>query len=210
MNVGTSLSTDLELGASAPLRPMATAGNFAAFATAIAGVVLIRPRKFGDNRGHFAETYNAADYAALGVDVPFVQDNQSLSAAAGTVRGLHYQLPPAAQAKLVRVVRGRILDVAVDIRRASPTFGRHVKAILSSENFHQLFIPPGFAHGFVTLEPQTEVLYKVSSYYSPAHERGIAFDDPELAIAWPVARDEATLSARDRRFPRLAEARDLF
>ncbi len=178
--------------------------------TAIPDVKLIAPRKHGDHRGFFSETYSRKALAAAGIDVEFVQDNHSLSAASGTVRGLHYQVAPTAQAKLVRVVRGAVLDVAVDIRRASPTFGQHVSVELSADNWRQVFVPAGFAHGFVTLGPDTEVIYKVTDYYSPADERGILWNDPALGIDWRVAPDEATLSDRDRRHPSLAAAVDLF
>lgn len=174
--------------------------------TAIADVKVIIPRKFGDHRGFFCETYSKKVLADAGIDAVFVQDNHSLSARRGVVRALHYQLPPMAQAKLVRVVRGAILDVAVDIRRTSPTFGRHVTEIISGENWKQIFVPAGFAHGFLTLEPNTEVIYKVSEYYSPQHERGIRWNDPALAIDWGITEDEATLSARDREHPTFAKA----
>ena len=137
-----------------------------------------------------------------------MQDNHSLSAAAGTIRGLHFQIAPHAQAKLVRVVRGRVLDVAVDLRRSSPTFGRHFAVELSADNWAQLFVPVGFAHGFCTLTEDVEVLYKVSELYSPAHDRGLAWDDPDLAIAWPVAAPSAVLSDKDRRWPRLRDLED--
>lgn len=172
---------------------------------AISEVKLVTPPIFRDARGFFSETYNQAALAAAGIDAVFVQDNQSLSRARGVIRGLHYQLEPHAQGKLVRVVRGSILDVAVDIRHGSPTFGRHVSAVLSAENWAQLWVPAGFAHGFCTLEPDTEVIYKVTDLYAPECDRGIAFDDPALAIAWPVAAGEAVLSDKDRRHPRLAD-----
>lgn len=172
---------------------------------AIPGVKLITPRKFGDARGFFSETYNRRALAAAGIDCEFIQDNQSLSAESGTVRGLHFQTAPYAQAKLVRVVRGRILDVAVDMRRASPTFGRHVAAELSGENWSQLFVPVGFAHGFCTLEPNTEVLYKVDGYYAPEHDAGVLWSDPDLAISWPVAADRAVLSVKDSALPRFKD-----
>jgi dTDP-4-dehydrorhamnose 3,5-epimerase len=179
--------------------------------TEIPPVKLLTPKKFGDNRGFFSETFNRKTFAELtGADVDFVQDNQSLSVETGVVRGLHYQLAPMAQAKLVRVTRGAILDVAVDIRRGSPTFGRHVAAVISAENWRQIFIPVGFAHGFVTLEPNTEVLYKVTAYYSPKDERGIRWNDPKLGIAWGVDESAAVLSEKDRKYPTLAEATDLF
>ena len=177
----------------------------------IQAVKIFTPKKFGDNRGFFSETFSRKALRELaGVDVDFVQDNQSLSVEKGVVRGLHYQLPPAAQDKLVRVTRGAILDVAVDIRRGSPTFGKHVAAVISAENWRQIFVPVGFAHGFVTLEPNTEVLYKVSNYYSPKDERGIRWNDPKLAIAWGIDEAAAVLSEKDRKYPTLAEAADLF
>lgn len=178
--------------------------------TEIPDVKIIEPKRHGDNRGFFSEVYNRKSLRELaGIDADFVQDNHSLSAEKGVVRGLHYQLPPMALHKLVRVVRGSILDVAVDIRRGSPTFGRHVKAILSAENWRQLFVPIGFAHGFVTLEVNTEVCYKVSDYWSAELERGIRWNDPELNIDWGIEPDKAILSARDSRHPPLAQVVDL-
>lgn len=171
---------------------------------------IIVPPKFGDERGFFSETYRYAKFAEHGIDAVFVQDNQSLSVHAGVVRGLHYQLPPFAQHKLVRVTRGAIFDVAVDIRRNSPTFGRHVTVTLSAENWRQMFVPIGFAHGFCTLEPDTEVIYKVSADYAPEHERGIRWDDPALGIAWPISADAAILSEKDRHNPALDAQPDLF
>jgi dTDP-4-dehydrorhamnose 3,5-epimerase len=173
-------------------------------------VKLLTPRRFADPRGVFCETYNRQALLSLGLDLDFVQDNHSISIDRGTVRGLHFQLPPFAQAKLVRVVRGAALDVAVDIRRGSPTFGKHVSAILSAENWQQILVPPGFAHGFCTLEPDTEVIYKVTSYYSPQYDRGLLWNDPDLGIQWPVNETEAKLSDRDRRHPRLRDAPALF
>lgn len=174
-------------------------------ATSIPDVKLITPRKFGDHRGFLSETWNRRALAEQGLAFDFVQDNHSMSAAVGTVRGLHFQIPPFAVAKLVRVARGAIYDVAVDLRRGSPSFGRHVGVRLSAEAWNQLLVPVGFAHGFCTLEPDTEVLYKVTDYYAPAHDRGLRWDDPALAIAWPVAPAQATLSDRDRAWPALAE-----
>lgn len=171
----------------------------------IPGVRLVVPDRFGDERGYFSETYNRQVFAASGIGDEFVQDNHSLSGPVGTVRGLHYQLPPFAQGKLVRVVRGAIHDVAVDLRRDSPSFGAHVAATLSAANGHQLYVPEGFAHGFCTLEPDTEVVYKVTAYYSREHDRGIRWDDPALGIAWPVQAAAAVLSAKDRTLPRLAD-----
>ncbi|GEP12329.1 dTDP-4-dehydrorhamnose 3,5-epimerase [Methylobacterium gnaphalii] len=168
------------------------------------------PGRHGDNRGWFSEVYRADRLAQAGIANLFVQDNQSFSAPAGTLRGLHFQTPPAAQAKLVRVLAGAILDVAVDIRRSSPTFGKYVAVRLDAEGGEQLFVPHGFAHGFCTLEPNTMVAYKVDAYYSPAHDRAIAWNDPEIGISWPVGEAEASLSAKDRAAPRLADAPELF
>jgi len=172
---------------------------------AIPDVLLVIPPRFGDGRGFFSETYNRRRFAAAGIDLEFVQDNHSLSSQVGTVRGLHFQIAPHPQAKLVRVVRGAVLDVAVDLRRGSPPHGRPVAARLSADGGEQLFIPAGFAHGFCTLEPNAEIIYKVSDYYDPDSDRGLAWDDPDLEIAWPVAPEQATLSDKDRRQPRLAD-----
>jgi dTDP-4-dehydrorhamnose 3,5-epimerase len=173
--------------------------------TAIPAVKIISPKKFGDHRGFFSETWSRKAFAEAGLDLDFVQDNQSLSAPVGTLRGLHFQSPPFAQDKLVRVTRGRILDVAVDIRASSPSFGRHVAVELSAENWRQLLVPVGFAHGFVTLEPDTEVLYKVTAPYAPENDHGLAFDDPALGIDWGLPLASLTLSDKDRKHPRLAE-----
>jgi dTDP-4-dehydrorhamnose 3,5-epimerase len=170
------------------------------------GVVEIVPRKLIDERGFFSETYNAATLSAHGIDLSFVQDNHSYSAEAGTLRGLHYQLPPRAQAKLVRVVRGRVFDVVVDIRKGSPTFTQWVALELSAERWNQILVPVGFAHGFLTLEPETEVLYKVSEHYSAEHDRAIRFDDPQIGIRWPLDAGGLHLSAKDRNAPLLADA----
>ncbi|MCW6513223.1 dTDP-4-dehydrorhamnose 3,5-epimerase [Lichenifustis flavocetrariae] len=178
--------------------------------TAIPDVVLLTPRRFGDDRGFFSEVFNAKTFTEQLGDFTFVQDNHSVSATPGTVRGLHYQTEPHAQGKLVRCAKGRILDVAVDIRRSSPTFGQHVAVELSAENWSQLWVPPGFAHGFCTLVPDCEVLYKVTNLYAPSNDFGIAFDDPDLGIAWPVARDQAVLSDKDKKHPRLADATHVF
>ena len=178
--------------------------------TPLAGVKIVTPKKFGDHRGFFSEVYNESKWRAAGLDIRFVQDNHSLSAAAGTIRGLHFQIAPQAQAKLVRVARGRILDVAVDLRRSSPTFGGHFAVELSADNWAQLFVPVGFAHGFCTLTEDVEVLYKVSEFYSPAHDRGLAWDDPELAIAWPFVAPYAVLSDKDRLWPRLRDLKETF
>jgi dTDP-4-dehydrorhamnose 3,5-epimerase len=170
------------------------------------GVVEIVPKRIGDDRGFFSETYNAEALAAQGIDLTFVQDNHSRSFSVGVLRGLHYQLPPRAQAKLVRVVRGRIFDVAVDIRRGSPDFGKWVGLEISAEKWNQILVPAGFAHGFVTLEPDTEVIYKVTDAYSPLHDRSIRFDDPAIGIAWPVDPGHVQLSTKDRGAPLLGEA----
>lgn len=176
----------------------------------IPDVKIIRPKKFGDHRGFFSETYNKKTFEAAGLQYDFVQDNQSLSAEVGTIRGLHFQLPPFAQDKLVRVVRGAILDVAVDIRKDSPTFGRHVSAVISAAEWNQILVPIGFAHGFCTLEPDTEVIYKVTNYYSAEHDRGLLWNDPELGIDWPVSADKARLSDKDHKHPTFAQLGDWF
>lgn len=174
----------------------------------IPDVKIIRPKKFGDSRGFFSETYSKRSFEAAGLHYDFVQDNQSLSAEVGTVRGLHFQIPPFAQDKLVRVVRGSILDVAVDLRRGSPSFGRHVSAVISAAEWNQILIPIGFAHGLCTLEPDTEVIYKVTNFYSADHDRGLLWNDPALGIDWPVDAGKALLSDKDRKQPRLAELAD--
>jgi dTDP-4-dehydrorhamnose 3,5-epimerase len=172
--------------------------------TKIDGVVILEPTVFGDSRGFFLESYNRQTFEKLGLNHTFVQDNHSLSVETGVLRGLHYQLNPKAQTKLVRVIAGAIYDVAVDIRRNSPTFGHWVGVILSSSNKRQLLVPQGFAHGFCTLVPNTEVLYKVDSLYSPEYDRGIAWDDPQLGIDWPTATP--ILSDKDTKHPCLQEA----
>lgn len=166
-------------------------------------VKLIRTKRIEDLRGYFAEAYAFRDFAAAGIADEFVQDNQSFSKAAGTVRGLHFQIPPYAQAKLVRVLRGKILDVVVDLRRASATYGKHLTIVLSAENGDQLYVPIGFAHGFCTLVPETEVFYKVNNVYSSAHDRGLNWADPALGIDWPVNESQAILSDKDRVLPML-------
>jgi dTDP-4-dehydrorhamnose 3,5-epimerase len=178
--------------------------------TSIEGVKIVTPKKFGDERGFFSETYNRSKWEAAGLHYNFVQDNHSLSAAVGVLRGLHFQKPPFGQDKLVRVLRGRVLDVVVDLRRSSPTFKKHVAVELSAENWKQLLAPIGVAHGFCTLEPNTEVFYKVTSFYSPEHDCGLAFDDPELGIHLPIARSEISANDRDRRWPRLRDLVDAF
>ena len=171
----------------------------------LAGLLEIRPKRFADERGFFSETWNAAAWREAGIDQDFVQDNHSLSASRGTLRGLHFQIPPAAQAKLVRVTRGSVFDVAVDIRGASPTYGQWTAVRLSVAEWNQLLIPEGFAHGFLTLEPDTEVQYKASAPYDPALDRTIRFDDPALAIDWPIDAAALILSDRDRMAPLLAD-----
>jgi dTDP-4-dehydrorhamnose 3,5-epimerase len=180
-------------------------GNFTVTDAAIPAVKLIEPKRFGDHRGFFSETYSRAAFREAGIDLEFVQDNHSLSQEVGTLRGLHFQTAPFAQDKLVRCTRGRILDVAVDIRRGSPSFGAHVAVELSDQNWRQLLVPKGFAHGFVTLEPSSEVLYKVTAPYSAAHDFGLAFDDPTLRIDWPTPASGPVLSGKDRNHPVLAE-----
>lgn len=172
---------------------------------AIEDVLLLTPPKFGDARGFFSETYNRATLTENGLEPEFVQDNHSHSRDRGVLRGLHFQLPPFAQDKLVRVTRGSIFDVAVDIRKNSPTYGQHVSTILSHENWTQIWVPKGFAHGFVTLENDTEVQYKVTNLYSPEHDRGMAWDDPDIGIDWPVDRDDIKLSDKDKVHPGLSE-----
>lgn len=179
-------------------------------ATEIADVKLIVSRIHRDHRGFFSETYNKAALAALGVNLEFVQDNHSLSVERGVVRGLHFQIPPFAQDKLVRVIRGSIFDVAVDIRRGSPTYGKHVARIISAEDWNQFLVPIGFAHGFCTLEANTEVIYKVTNYYSPEHDRGVLWNDPDLGIVWPIAESEAVLSDKDKKQSRFRDLPGLF
>ncbi|PTX00110.1 dTDP-4-dehydrorhamnose 3,5-epimerase [Pararhodobacter aggregans] len=174
------------------------------FTTRLEGVIQVVPRRFGDHRGFFAQTYTRRDYAAAGIDGDFVQDNHSLSAQVGTVRGLHFQAPPHAQGKLVRCGRGAIFDVAVDIRRGSPTFGDWVGFELSAENGAQLYVPPGFAHGFMTLLPDSEIVYKCTDYYAPETEGAVRWDDPAIGIDWPL-QGEAVLSAKDAVAPLLAD-----
>jgi dTDP-4-dehydrorhamnose 3,5-epimerase len=172
--------------------------------TSIEAVKIITPKSFQDSRGVFCETYNHQRFFEHGVELDFVQDNQSSSVEIGTIRGLHFQSNPAAQDKLVRVLRGSIFDVAVDLRRTSPTYGKWVAEKLSADNGKQLLVPVGFAHGFCTLEPDTHVLYKVTAYYSPANDLGIAWDDPDLAVDWPIPPGKAILSEKDTRHPRLS------
>ena len=178
--------------------------------TEIPDVKRMVPKRFGDARGWFSETFRVDMIAKAGITAPFVQDNQSFSAPQGTIRGLHFQVAPQAQAKLIRVLQGAILDVAVDLRSASLTFGKFVAVTLDAENGEQLYIPHGFAHGFCTLTPNVMVAYKVDAYYSPEHDRALAWDDPEIGIQWPVSGDAAILSDKDRRASRLAALGTVF
>lgn len=171
--------------------------------TAIPDVLLIHPERHGDDRGFFVETYRADMLEEAGVRTQFVQDNMAYSSQAGVVRGLHFQAPPRAQAKLIQVLDGEIFDVAVDLRRASPTFGQHVGFRLSAETGVQAYIPVGFAHGYCTLTADTRVSYKVTDYYAPAHEGGLLWSDPALGVDWPIVANTAILSPRDRGWPRL-------
>jgi len=173
--------------------------------TAIPDVLLITPSRFTDDRGFFSETWNEPRFVAAGITGPFMQDNHAKSADRGVVRGLHLQIGPNAQGKLIRVVRGAIWDVAVDVRRGSPTYGKHVGAVLSADNWQQLWIPVGFLHGYCTIERNTEVIYKVTAAWDREAERGVAWDDPQLALPWPIKPAEAILSEKDRALPRLAE-----
>ncbi len=197
--------------------------RFAAFSLGPAGTVddieslgmnafvrLIEPRRFADDRGWFMETFSPAMLNAAGIDLAFVQDNHSLSRSVGTIRGIHFQRPPHAQAKLVRCLRGRIMDYAVDLRRGSPTYGRHVAAELSAENGLQLFVPVGYGHAFVTLEDDAEVAYKVSDTYSPACEGGVVWNDPAIGIDWPLPAHGASLSPKDAVLPRLSDLESPF
>ena len=177
--------------------------------TEIPGVVIIEPRVFGDHRGYFFESFSERNFTENVREVKFVQDNESKSCY-GVLRGLHFQKPPHAQSKLVRVVKGRVLDVAVDIRRGSPTFGKHVAVELSEENHRQFFIPRGFAHGFVVLSEEAVFQYKCDNYYAPQSEGAVAWDDPDLGIDWGVPMDKVILSDKDKAHPRLKDAEDVF
>jgi dTDP-4-dehydrorhamnose 3,5-epimerase len=174
-------------------------------ATSLPGVLLLKPRYFRDARGYFVETYNARSAREAGLTAAFVQDNQALSRRRGTVRALHFQVPPKVQAKLVRVLHGSIYDVAVDLRVGSPSYGKWVAVTLTAEGGEQILVPRGFAHGYCTLEDNTEVAYKVDDYYAPDCERGLIWDDPTLGIGWPVAPADAVLSDKDCKLPRFAD-----
>jgi dTDP-4-dehydrorhamnose 3,5-epimerase len=179
-------------------------------AAEIPDVKIIKPPRYLDQRGFFSETYNKRALEQAGIHVEFVQDNHSLSVERSVVRGLHYQTQPFAQDKLLRVARGAVFDVAVDLRRGSPTFGKHVSFVLSAEDWNQILIPQGFAHGFATLQPNTEVIYKVSNYYSQENDTGVFWADPELGIEWPVSLAEAIVSDKDERLPRFSEVKIFF
>lgn len=176
--------------------------------TKLPGVLLLEPKAHGDHRGFFMESYNREQLVQLGIHCEFVQDNHSLSVEAGILRGLHYQLAPKAQTKLVRVLSGAVYDVVVDIRKSSPTYGEWIGVILSAENKRQILVPQGFAHGVCTLVPHTQLMYKVDQYYSPEHDRGIQWNDPQLAIDWPMS--DPILSAKDRQHPPLQQADNNF
>lgn len=176
----------------------------------IDGPLLISPERFGDERGFFSEVYNARALQSIGIDAHFVQDNHSFSAQKGVIRGLHFQSEPHAQGKLVRVTQGAALDVIVDIRRGSPTYGKHIKVELSAQNWRQLWVPVGFAHGFCTLSENVEFLYKVTGYHAPECNFGLAYDDPALDIEWPVSTVQAILSENDRKHPRLQDLLEYF
>ena len=179
-------------------------------AEGLPAVRVITPRRHHDARGFLSEVWREDALTEAGIAVRFVQENHAASRATGTIRGLHFQIGDAAQAKLVRCPRGSVFDVVVDIRHGSPTFGRHTSIVISAKNWKQLYVPEGFAHGYCTLEPDTEVMYKVTAYYDPASERGLAWDDPEIGIAWPVSADRAVLTERDRTFPGLAGLPNFF
>ncbi len=192
-----------------PIRDWALTMKFSLQTFDVADVVLIRSKKIEDSRGYFMETWSEGEFERLGISARFIQDNQSLSKPSGTLRGLHFQHMPFAQAKLIRVVRGAIFDVAVDLRRASPTFGRWCGTTLTSDGGDQLFIPGGFAHGFVTLQPDVVVCYRVDSLYVPQAEGGIRWDDPELAIVWPFEKARLVLSDRDSKLPSFRDYREV-
>lgn len=179
-------------------------------ATPVPAVKVITPKIHRDERGFFSETWREDCLRETGLEVRFVQDNHALSRVPGTIRGIHFQIGATAQCKLVRCVRGSIFDVAVDIRRGSPTYGRHVAEVLSKANWKQLFVPVGFAHGYCTLEPDTEVIYKVTTFYDASAERGIAWDDPDIDIPWPTSKGKAIVSDKDRILPRFAELPNYF
>jgi dTDP-4-dehydrorhamnose 3,5-epimerase len=174
------------------------------------GPIEIIPRKIGDERGYFSEVFRADKFAKHAGGVQFVQDNQSLSVRTGTIRGIHFQSKPAAQGKLVRCLAGRVFDVAVDLRHGSPDYGRWISAELSPETNNQLWVPPGFGHAFCTLEPDSIIGYRVTDYYSAENDKGVAWDDPDIAVDWPAVADAGTLSAKDRAQPGLAQLPQFF
>ncbi|HMK80384.1 MAG TPA: dTDP-4-dehydrorhamnose 3,5-epimerase [Xanthobacteraceae bacterium] len=174
------------------------------------GLKLLKPRRFADSRGYFSETYNERTFAQAGITIRFVQDNQSFSARVGTVRALHFQLPPAPQSKLVRVLTGSIFDVGVDLRVGSPTYGRWEGITISAEGGEQFLVPQGFAHGFCSLEPNTVVAYKVDAFYAPAADSGLIWSDPDLAIDWPVGPQQAMLSEKDQKLGRFRDFKSPF
>ena len=176
----------------------------------IPDVLVIKPKRHRDDRGFFSETYKRRLLAAAGIELDFVQDNHALSVERGTIRGLHFQIPPFEQTKLVRVTRGAIFDVALDIRKGSPSYGQHVSTIVSAENWRQILVPAGFAHGYCSVDRDTEVIYKVTDYYSPEHERGVLWNDPALGIDWPVPDAEAIVSGKDGENPVLGDLPDYF
>lgn len=178
--------------------------------TALDGVVELVPRRHGDDRGWFSEVWNEQTLIDLGIEYEWVQDNEAWSAAPGTLRGIHFQIEPRSQTKLVRCSQGRVLDVAVDLRRSSPSFGQHVGVELSAEVGNQLLVPAGFGHAYCTLETNCVINYKVTDYYSPDHDRGVRWDDQDLAIAWPFPASELVLSDKDRLAPTVAESTQLF
>jgi dTDP-4-dehydrorhamnose 3,5-epimerase len=178
--------------------------TFSVTRLAIADVLLVQPQKFDDRRGYLVETFNRKEFERLGISNGFVQDNQSFSARRGTVRGLHFQAPPHPQAKLVRVLKGAVFDVAVDLRRGSPTFAHWCGTTLTADKGNQLFVPQGFAHAFCTLEADTEVVYKVDDYYAPECDAGLIWNDQDIGIGWPIAAQEVTLSEKDARLPSFA------
>ena len=178
-------------------------GNFSSERLSIHDVILIRVRKFADSRGHFLETFRQSDFADLGIGCDFVQDNQAFSAQHGTIRGLHFQVPPHAQAKLVRVLHGAVYDAAVDLRRDSPTYGQWCGARLTADGGEQIFVPRGFAHGYCTLEPDTVVAYKVDAYYAPQSEAGLIWKDPEIGVDWTIPASRVLVSEKDSKLPSL-------
>lgn len=179
-------------------------------ALTIPDIKIITPKKFGDDRGFFSETYHKRNLAEQGIHIDFVQDNHAYSAHAHTMRGMHFQIPPFAQDKLIRVISGSILDVVVDLRKGSPFYGQYVSAVISVAEWNQIFVPAGFAHGLLTLENDTEVIYKVSNYYSPEHDKGLLWNDPDLGIDWQVSEREVILSEKDRHQPRLRDLPEYF